>query len=294
MKILVIGSEGNIGRKLIPYLRQCGHHIYKADIVQGYGSHYSVVDINHPMDLYNIFSSFKPEIVFNLAAMVSRITCEASPGLTIDTNISGANNVIQLCKIFDAKLISFSTSEVYGNIGGILSENRECKPNNIYGLSKLLGEELVKYEVKNGLKAVIVRPFMFYDEDETLGEHRSAMIRFAESLTKKQKITVHNNSERSWMHINDAVKILEKLMYVDFYIVNIAHSEVVDIKYIARRMCEILGLSYKEYIEEKELPYKMTLTKIPDIELQTKLTGVIPKINIEEGIDLILKKLLLR
>lgn len=289
MKILIIGSEGNIGRKLVSYLEKT-HRVYRADIIQGYGSNYSVIDINKTVDLFNVFNRFKPDVVYNLAAMVSRITCEASPGLTIDTNISGANNVIQLCKIFKAKLISFSTSEVYGNIGGVLSEDRKCEPNNIYGLSKLLGEEIVKYEVKNGLKAVIVRPFMVYDEDETFGEYRSAIIRFAEMLIKKQKITVHSDSKRAWMHISDVVRVLEKLMYVDFYIVNIAHSEIVDIKWIARRMCEILELPYYDYVEEKELPCRMTLTKNPDITLQTELTGIIPKINIEKGINLVLTK----
>lgn len=287
MKILVIGSEGNIGKKLVPYLRKT-HRVHRADIVQGYGSDYTVVDING-IDLVNVFQRFKPDIVYNLAAMVSRITCENSPGITIQTNLAGANNVIQLCKTFWAKLISFSTSEVYGNIGGVLSEDRECKPNNIYGLSKLLGEEIIKYEVLKGLKAVIVRPFMFYDEDETRGEHRSAMIRFAENLSKKNKIVVHSDSQRSWMHISDAVKILEKLMYADFNIVNIAHPEVVDIKYIARKMCEVLEINYNDYVEEKELPYRMTLTKIPDINKQTELTGIIPKVGIDEGIIKVLE-----
>jgi len=287
MKILVIGSEGNIGSKLVPYLRECGHKVFKADIIQGVGNDYSVIDINNPGELYNL--KFKPEIVFNLAAMVSRVTCEDSPGLTIQTNLAGAYNVIQYCKKVGAKLISFSTSEVYGNIGGLLSEDRECEPNNIYGLSKLLGENLVKYEVSQGLKAVIVRPFMIYDEDETRGEHRSAMIRFAESLTNKKKIIVHDGAQRSWLHISDTVRILEKLIYTDFCIVNIGHPEVVDIKWIAFRMCALLGLHDVDYIIEKDLPYKMTLTKTPDIEKQTKLTGIIPKVNIDEGINLVLK-----
>lgn len=289
MKILVIGSEGNIGKKLVPYLKECGHHVFRADIIQGFGKDYAVVDINSSGELYNL--KFYPDVVFNLAAMVSRITCEESPGLTIQTNLVGAYNVIQYCKYISTKLISFSTSEVYGNIGGVLSEDRKCEPNNIYGLSKLLGEELVRYEVTNGLKAVIVRPFMIYDEDETHGEHRSAMIRFAEMLSKKEKIIVHSDSQRSWLHINDAVKILEKLIYVDFNIVNIGHPDIVDIKWIARRMCEILGLNYSNYVTEKELPYRMTLTKIPDIEKQTKLTGLIPEIDIEQGINLVLKSI---
>ncbi len=291
MKILIIGSAGNIGSKLVPFLKSLGHEVYECDIKQDHRKNYTVIDIVSPTDLFGVFKKFAPDVVFNLAAMVSRVTCESSPELTISTNVSGLNNVIQLCKYFNSKLISFSTSEVYGNIGGVLREDRELKPNNIYGLSKMLGEELVKYEVKNGLKAIIVRPFMFYDEDETLGAHRSAMIRFAESLIKKQKITVHKDSGRSWLHIRDGVKILEKLIHIEgFTIVNIAHPKVVDTDWIAYKMCDILGLRYTDHVIETELPGKMTLMKYPDITRQSKLTGIIPEIDIEEGIILVLNK----
>ena len=63
-------------------------------------------------------------------------------------------------------------------------EISDPQPNNRYGLSKLLGEQLVEYEVRtNNLKAVSLRPFMMYDENEDLGDHRSAMIRFASSFS---------------------------------------------------------------------------------------------------------------
>ncbi len=290
MKILVIGSAGNIGSKLVPYLRSL-HEVYECDIKQNYKENYSVVDILSPIDLVEVFNRFKPDVVYNLAAMVSRVTCEASPGLTIDTNVSGLNNVIQLCKYFKSKLISFSTSEVYGNIGGVLNEDRELKPNNVYGLSKMLGEELVKYESKNGLQAIIIRPFMFYDEDETLGQHRSAMIRFAECLLRGQKITVHKRSARSWLHISDGVRILEKLLYVDFFtIVNIAHPDIIETKWIAYKMCDMLGLDYEEYVIEEDLPDKMTLTKYPDTRKQTALTGITPLVDIDKGIELVINK----
>ena len=42
-------------------------------------------------------------------------------------------------------------------------------PNNRYGLSKFLKEQLVEYEVRtHGLKAVTLRVFMMYDENEDL------------------------------------------------------------------------------------------------------------------------------
>ena len=84
------------------------------------------------------------------------------------------------------------------------------RPNNRYGLSKLLGEQLVEYEVRtHGLEAVVLRPFMMYDENEDLGDHRSAMIRFSSELALGRPIEVHRGSGRSWLHVTDAVRAIE-------------------------------------------------------------------------------------
>jgi len=288
-RILVIGSEGNIGSKLVPYLRQSGHEVYRADQIQNYSDDYSVVNIMSTIDLVRVFEEFEPEVVYLLAAMVSRVTCEDSPGMTIDTNLSGLNNVIQLCKLYNSRLVYFSTSEVYGNIGGKLNEDRECKPNNIYGMTKYIGEQLVKYFLHD---AIIVRPFMFYDEDETRGDHRSAMIRFCYHLLRKEKITVHKGSRRSWMHISDAVKVMEKLLYTEGpQVVNIGHNELIRTEALARMICAKLKMNYQDYVIEEPLPDKMTLDKQPDISRQVQLTGVIPTVDIKTGIDKVLSKL---
>lgn len=291
MNILLIGSEGNIGTKLAPHLRSCGHEVYRCDQIQATGDDYTVANILSPIDLLRVFDEFNPEVVYLLAAMVSRVTCEDSPGLTIDTNLSGLNNVIQLCKIFNSRLVYFSTSEVYGNIGGKLSEDRQCKPNNIYGLTKYIGEELVRYYLHD---AIIVRPFMFYDEDETRGDHRSAMIRFCYHLVRKEKITVHKGSRRSWMHISDAVKVLERLLYVhatDNIIVNIGSEGTVPTEHLAKMICDKLSIDYSQYVIEEPLPGKMTLDKQPDTSRQYKLTGVLPLVDLQSGIDRVLTKL---
>jgi len=293
MKIIVIGSEGNIGTKLVAYLRRCGHEVLRADITQHFADDYVQTDVVSLLDLYDAASKFRPDVIYHLAAMVSRVTCEATPHMTIDTNLSGTNNVAQICKTLGAKMINFSTSEIYGNIGGLLSEDRaDIAPNNRYGLTKYLGEKIVEYEVHNhGLKAVTVRPFMYYDEDETIGDHRSAMIRFAEGLLNGKKITVHKNSKRSWMYMDDAVVALEKLIYLDrYHAINLGHPNVVETEYIAKYMCEKLGVDFKRYVELINLPEQMTLIKIPDLTKQKALLGFEPRISIEEGINRVLTK----
>lgn len=292
MKILLTGSEGNIGGRLFSYLKYKGYDVYGMDHKQGFKEHYSVADIKNPLDLIPVFNNFRPDIVFHLAAMVSRVTCEASPSTTIETNIAGTNNIAQLCKQYNSKLINFSTSEVYGNIGGLLSEDRyDLAPNNIYGLSKLLAEKIVNYERTNGLRAINVRPFMFYDEEETLGEHRSAMIRFCENLLNKEPIVVHKNSTRAWLHINDGVKILERIMYSDnFPTINVGNPETIETKYLAEYICKELGLSYDQYVKETELPERMTLEKKADLSRQSTVAPIEFEYPIERGIRLVLDR----
>jgi len=168
-----------------------------------------MADINHPIDLIPAFD-WKPDVVFLLSAMVSRVTCEQAASLAISTNLSGINNVLQLCKRSDAFVVFFSTSEVYGPHCDPMDESvSDPSPNNRYGLSKLLGEQLVRYEVRaSNLRAVTIRPFMMYDEEEALGDHRSAMIRFAYNLARGRAIEVHEGSARGWLHVSDAVKAI--------------------------------------------------------------------------------------
>ena len=292
MKILVTGSEGNIGTKLVPYLISCGHTVYCVDIKQKYGENYILADINHPLDIYDVAFKIMPDIIINLAAMVSRITCEKSAGITVDTNIGGMNNMLQIAKMIDAKFVYFSTSEIYGDIGGLLSEDRkDIAPNNRYGLTKYLGEKLVEYEVENyGLEAVTVRPFMFYDEDENFGENRSAMIRFAENLIVGNRIDVHVGAKRSWMHISDGVRVIEKALHLNSYeIINIGHPDVMSVKDVALKMCEILNLNYYDCVNEIQMPDKMTLEKIPDLTKQRELLGILPKVSFDDGIKKVIE-----
>lgn len=291
MKILLTGSEGNIGKRLFTYLEKRGHTVYGIDHVQNFKEKYSVADIKNPLDLIKVFNEFRPEVVYHLAAMVSRVTCEASPCMTIETNVSGTNNIVQLCKQYNCKLINFSTSEVYGNIGGLLSETRsDLNPNNIYGLSKLLAENIVNYERSNGLNAINVRPFMFYDEEETLGEHRSAMVRFCENLLLKRKIQVHKGSRRGWLHIKDGVPILERLIYADCHTINIGNPNIVETKFIAEYICNKLNISYDEFVEEVDLPDKMTLEKQADLSVQQRLFPVEFEYTITRGINVVLDR----
>jgi nucleoside-diphosphate-sugar epimerase len=160
------------------------------------------------------------------------------------------------------------------------------RPNNLYGLSKWLGEQLVEYEVREGgLRAVTLRLCMIYDEEEDVGEHRSAMIRFASNLARGRPIEVHRGSARAWLHIHDAARALEAAAQVDTYAtINVGHPDVVPMTQLAEMIRAELDAD-PGLIQHADLPPRMTLVKRPTLERQQRLLGIEPVISLAEGVQ---------
>jgi nucleoside-diphosphate-sugar epimerase len=285
MRALVIGSEGNIGAPLMSYLRSIGHDVLGVDRLPGWRENYLTADITQPLDLIPAFD-WGPDVVFLMAASVGRVVCEQAGSLAVATNVAGVNNVLQLCRRAGARCVFFSSSEVYGPNCDPMDEARSLpQPNNRYALTKWLGEQLVEYEVRSsGLRAVTLRPCMVYDENETVGEHRSAMIRFASNLARGRPIEVHRGSARSWLHVSDAVRAIEAAGHVEEYaVINLGHPEVVPMADLAEMIRAELRAS-PELVVTTDLPPRMTLIKRPTLERQQSLLRFSPAINIVEGV----------
>ena len=284
VKALVTGSEGNIGKPLVKYLRSLGYEVLETDVRPAWRENYLMADIRNIGDLVPAFD-WGPDVVFHLGAMVSRVTCEQAASLAIDVNLTGTQNILDMTKRAGARLVYFSTSEVYGPSLEIMSEESTPKPNNRYGLSKLISESLVEYEVEQyGLKACTLRPFMMYDEDEDLGDHRSAMIRFATNLCLGKPIEVHNGAARGWFHVTDAVRAIEAAARVDdYYVINIGSSEIKPIAELAEMIRACFGAS-KDLVKVIDIPNRMTLAKRPTLDRQTNILGVTQRVGLEEGV----------
>ena len=238
------------------------------------------------MDLLPAFD-WGPDVVFILSAMVSRVTCEQAAGLAVTTNLSGINNLLQLCVRGKVMTVFFSTSEVYGPGCDPMDESiSNPQPNNRYGLTKFLGEKLVEYEVaQHGLRAVTLRPFMMYDENETIGDHRSAMIRFAYNLATGKPIELHKGAARGWLHVSDAVEAITAAMYVKEYsVINIGHHDIQPIEHLAEMIRAQLNAS-PELITTVDFPRRMTAVKRPTLERQRHILGITPKVSLVEGVE---------
>ena len=291
-KALVLGSEGNIGAPLVRHLRALDYDVLESDIRPGWRDQFVMADINHPVDLLPAFD-WGPDVVFLLSAMVSRVTCEQASGLAIATNLGGINNVLQL-------------SQAGRRQGRVLFDLRGLRPGvRPDGRSRLgAPAEQPLWTVEAARRAArrirgaytrsapsSLRPFMIYDEEEDLGDHRSAMIRFTSELAAGRPIEVHRGSARSWLHVSDAVQAIEAAARLaEYAVINIGHPDVTPIETLAEKIRRELAAS-PDLVVVRDLPARMTLVKRPLLERQRVLLGVTPRVSLDEGVALVCRRI---
>ncbi len=93
----------------------------------------------------NIVKKVKPDIILHTAGLSRPMKIhEKDINKSISLNIIGTANLVQVCNIFNIKIIYFSSNYVYEGKKGNYKETDPVKPFNNYGLSKLGGECAVK------------------------------------------------------------------------------------------------------------------------------------------------------
>ena len=285
-KALLIGSEGNIGKPLTNYLKHRGFEVKECDLRPAWRENYYVADINHPIDLLPAFD-WGPDVVFLLSAIVSRVTCEQAAGLAVSTNLSGINNVLQLCKRANAFLVFFSTSEVYGPQCDPMDECvSDPRPDNNSDSANCSARNWLNIEDRRFRPTGRLHPTLHDVRREGFGDHRSAMIRFAYNLALGKPIEVHQGSARGWLHVSDAIAAIEAAMRVrEYAVINIGHPDVRPIQDLAEMIRSRLGAA-KHLIRISDLPHQMTLIKRPSLQrMRDVLQENEPKIDLARGVE---------
>jgi len=131
----VTGAYGMLGTALLPVLQE-RHQVW------GVGS--QECDIRRANAVAEVFEAHRPELVFHLAAYTDVDGCEADPQLADETNSLGTRNVAIASAAVGATLVYVSTDYVFdGSKSGAYVEDDLPNPINVYGRSKLLGEQHV-------------------------------------------------------------------------------------------------------------------------------------------------------
>ena len=136
-KIIVFGASGQLG--------QCLQLVSKQkDITNIVFLPEQEADILDAEALQKVFEQYQPSYCINCAAYTAVDKAEDEPELARKVNKVGPGNLARFCKKHDTTLIHISTDFVFGgSVPQLLSEEDPAEPVNVYGLTKLEGEQEV-------------------------------------------------------------------------------------------------------------------------------------------------------
>lgn len=147
MKVLVTGYNGQLGFDVIKELE--GRHIACK------GADMADFDITDAEATENYIKNYAPDCVVHCAAYTAVDKAEDDEETCFKVNTLGSENIAKVCGEIGAKMVYVSTDYVYGGAGDEPFEvTDKTNPCNIYGKTKLQGEQAVK---ANCSKYFIVR-----------------------------------------------------------------------------------------------------------------------------------------
>lgn len=312
--ILITGGGGFIGRNLIEQLvkfKTTSKIIVidnfitsnKQDFIKFYRQYedkviFNAYDITNYRVLEYILEDIKHvDEIYHLASLASPPFYKKFPLETLDVGYIGTKNMLQLAKIYNAKLLFASTSEVYGD--ALISPQNENYYGNVnsfgerssYDESKRVAEALCYTYLKQyGVDVKIARIFNTYGPHMLLNDGR-IITEVIKHLKNKTTLTIYGNGKqtRSCCYVKDTVQMLIKLMNSMINEpVNIGNNEersinqTVDI--IEKVWNQIFNTNITVNREYKPLTQNDPLQRNPCLKFNKQVLGEIEYTSFEEGI----------
>lgn len=207
MRILVTGSNGLLGQKLVAALRddkavkliatsrgEDRTPVRGAGMAPKPGDYlYLPLDCTDETSVHRAFDETHPDAVIHTAAMTNVDACELDPVACRLQNVTAVENLVNASKNIDAHFIQLSTDFIFDGKNGPYSEEDRPNPLSIYGQSKWDAERLV---MDSGLKKwAIARTIIVYGVAKGLS--RSNVVLWAKgALEKGQPIKVVDDQWR--------------------------------------------------------------------------------------------------
>lgn len=297
-RILVTGGAGFLGSHLCDRLVAQGHDVICVD--NFFTS--QKINIAHLLSKPN-FEFIRHDVTHPLWLEVDEIynaACPAAPGhyqynpiKTMKTSVMGAINMLGMAKRCRAKILQFSTSEVYGD--PTEHPQKETYRGNVnpigpracYDEGKRAAETLFfDYQRSNRVNIRVVRIFNTYGPRMHPYDGR-VVSNFIRQALAGQDITIYGDGSqsRSFCFVSDLVEVINRMMNgPDEFIgpVNIGNPTEFTMLELAQQVIELSGSASK--IVHKPLPADDPLQRQPDITLAKKHLGWEPTVPLREGL----------
>jgi UDP-glucuronate 4-epimerase len=322
MKVLITGSAGFIGSALAIRLLQRDDEVIGIDNLNDY---YDVelkkarlartlddpgytdirINIEDREGIADLFATYKPDRVVNLAAQAGVRYSLENPLAYVDTNLVGFANILEGCRHNDVEhLVYASSSSVYGsntNMPFSVHDNVD-HPVSLYAASKKANELMAHtYSHLYGLPTTGLRFFTVYGP---WGRPDMALFLFTRNILAGKPIDIfnHGNHRRDFTYIDDivegVVRTLDRVAEPDpdwsgdspdsasstapYRLYNIGNNNPVELMHYIEVLEDCLGIK----AEKNMLPLQPgdVPATYADIDDLVRDVGYKPDMSVEQGI----------
>lgn len=231
-KVLVTGAAGFIGFHLSKLILDKGLKIIGFDVVNDYydvNLKYSRLEILNKYEnfkfikgdladmeaLKNVFETYKPDIVVNLAAQAGVRYSIENPLAYMQSNMMGFFNILECCRNYPVEhLLYASSSSVYGGNTKVpfsTSDNVD-RPVSLYAATKKSNELMAHAYCKlYGIPSTGLRFFTVYGP---MGRPDMAYFSFSQKIMKGEPIKIFNNGDmyRDFTYVDDIVEAISRML----------------------------------------------------------------------------------
>lgn len=299
MKILVTGGAGFIGSHLCARLLDEGSEVVCVDNLVT-GSRENI----EPLMSIDRFEFIEHDIIkpLLLNAEIGQIYNLASPASPKDfqelqleimhVNSYGLENMLDLAREKNARIVHASTSEVYGDPEvhpqkeSYYGNTNSYGPRSCYDEGKRFGEALIySYKAKYGVDTGIVRIFNTYGPHMRPNDGR-VVSNFINQAIRGEDLTVFGDGSqtRSFCYVDDMVAGLMSMMTSgEEGPINLGNVEEYTVLEVAEKVLKLADSDSK--IAFKELPKDDPVRRKPDLSRAKELLTYSPVIYFEEGLE---------
>lgn len=302
--ILITGVAGFLGSHLAKDLLEKGNNVIGIDNLYS-GKIENLTDLmKQPYFTFILFDVCQKEVldfpelqqveeIYHMASPASPKFYMAAPFDTIAVNTLGLQNMLELAKRNNGKLLYTSTSEAYGD-PEVHPQPEEYRgnvntwgPRACYDEAKRLGEVFCyEYVQRYGVQAKVVRLFNTYSAGLRNDDGRVISNFVTQALTG-QDLTVYGDGSqtRSFCYVDDNIRALQLVMKTEAAtgeIMNIGNPKEYTILEVADLVIRLTGANSK--ITFHELPKDDPKVRRPVITKAQTILGWNPEIDLEEGL----------
>ena len=268
--ILVTGADGFIGSHLVERLLQEGAAVRAFCLYNSNGSAGWLDDLDpYLRDGIDVrFGDIRDaefvreatrgvDLVAHLAALIAIPYSYTAPRSFVETNITGTLNVLEAARQNEFRLVSASTSEVYGTPQEVpITEGHPLQGQSPYSASKIAADKLCEsYARSFDTPVTVLRPF------NTFGPRQSARavipVILSQLLTGVSEVRLGAlTPKRDFTFVSDTVDGFVRALATDLApgeVIQLGTGEAVSIGEVFDLCADLLGVSATAVSEEERL-----------------------------------------